>query len=263
MKTDYKKEFLNCLNSIDRSKRRYDIFKDFLTATTLAFQNSTRFIKDQKIEDDYKELIENRYTPEQIKKLAELLYITTMALTEKTQDFLGDIYMFGEFGNKHTGQFFTPYHIADFMSQITIYETYIEQHLKDKGYMTICDPCCGSGVFMIAASNVVMNMGYNPQQVLHIDGTDIDNVCCQMAYIQTALLGLSGTIHYGNSITKEMWDYYKTPMTDINYWRFLGTKPKKNGFTEIKIEKPIKQENERINENEKQEEAQQLTIKFM
>lgn len=263
MKTDYKKEFLKCLNSIDPSKRRYDVFKDFLTASTLSFQNATRFFKNQKIEDDYKQLIENRYKPEQIKKLAELLYITTMALTQETKDFLGDIYMFGEFGNKHTGQFFTPFHIADFMAQITIYETDIEQHLNDKGYMTICDPCCGSGVFMIAASKVVMNMGYNPQQVLKIDGTDIDIVCCQMAYIQTSLLGLSGTIHYGNSITMEMYDHYKTPMTDINYLRFLGTKPKKTDPMEIIVEKTTIQEDERINENDKQEEPKQLTIQFM
>jgi ribosomal protein L11 methylase PrmA len=135
--------------------------------------------------------------------------------------------------------------------------------LNDKGYMTICDPCCGSGVFMIAASKVVMNMGYNPQQVLKIDGTDIDIVCCQMAYIQTSLLGLSGTIHYGNSITMEMYDHYKTPMTDINYLRFLGTKPKKTDPMEIIVEKPTIQEKERINENDRQEEPKQLTIQFM
>jgi len=257
---DYQKEFLTCLNSIDHSKRRYDIFKDFLTATTISFQNAVLPNKNQELENEYKELIKTYKKPE---KLAELLYITVQALTQETTDFLGSIYMFGDFGNKHTGQFFTPFHIADFMAQITIYETDIEQHLNDKGYMTICDPCCGSGVFMIAASKVVMNMGYNPQQVLHIDGTDIDNVCCQMAYIQTSLLGLSGIIHYGNSITMEMYDHYKTPMTDINWLRFSCIKPQKIEPIEITFERPTKQENERTKGNDEQREPKQLTIKFM
>lgn len=258
---DYKKEFLKCLNSIDHSKRRYDVFKDFLTATILAFQNSTQFFKEQKIEDEYKKLIEDRYTPEQIKKLAELLYITIQALTQKTQDFLGDIYMFGDFGNKHTGQFFTPYHIADFMAQINIEKSNIEQHLNEKGYMTICDPCCGSGVFFLAASQTIMNMGYNPQQILHIDGTDIDNICCKMAYIQTSLLGLSGVIHWGNSITMEMWEHYKTPMSNINYIRFFNQKPQKTEQSEISIKKTTLEE--RTQEDYEQREPKQLTIKFM
>jgi len=262
MKTDYKKEFLKCLNSIDRSKRPYDVFKDFLTASTLAFQNATRYIKDQKIEDDYNELIESRYTQDKIKKLSELLYITTEALTQETRDFLGDIYMFGDFKNKSTGQFFTPYHIAEFMSEITIYESFIEEHLKEKSYITICDSCCGSGVFFIGAYQTIMKMGYNPQQVMHIDGTDIDKVCCQMAYIQTSLLGLSGIIHNGNTISLEMWEHYKTPMSNINEIRFFGMKPQKTYPQEITIHKPLMKERERINENDRQE-SKQITIKFM
>jgi hypothetical protein len=52
-------------------------------------------------------------------------------------------------------------------------------------------------------------------------------------------------------------------MTDINYLRFLGTKPKKTDPMEIIVEKPTIQEKERINENDRQEEPKQLTIQFM
>lgn len=262
---DYQKQFLSCLNSIDPSKRRYEVFKDFLTATTLAFQNSALFIKDQKIEDEYKKIIIDRYKPKQIKKLAQLLTITIEALTYKTQDFLGNIYMYENLQSKSNAQFFTPFHIADFMAQISIYESELEKQINNDGYMTICDPCCGSGVFMIAASKVIMDMGYNPQQVLHIDGTDIDNVCCQMAYIQTTLLGLSGYIHFGNTLTNEMWRHYKLPMTDINKFRFAVIKPQKTDPLEIKIPKLelLNNKEERINENDRQEEPRQLTIRFM
>ena len=117
---------------------------------------------------------------------------------------------------------------------------------------------------MIAASKVVMNMGYNPQQVLHIDGTDIDKVCCQMAYIQTSLLGLSGVIHYGNTITMQMWEHYKLPMTDINFFRFAGLSPQKSELFEtqkevIEVKKVEETEERRKNDNQKFE---QLSIKF-
>ena len=261
MKTDYKKEFLTCLNSIDHSKRRYDIFKDFLTATAISFQNAVSPNKNQELENEYKELIKTYKKPE---KLAELLHITVQALTQETTDFLGSIYMFGDFGNKHTGQFFTPFHIADFMAQITIYESDLKRKIETEGFMTVCDPCCGSGVFLIAASEVIKKMGYNPQQVLHIDGTDIDKVCCQMAYIQTSLLGLSGVIHYGNTITMQMWEHYKLPMTDINFFRFAGLSPQKSVLFEtqkevIEVKKVEETEERRKNDNQKFE---QLSIKF-
>lgn len=48
-------------------------------------------------------------------------------------------------------------------------------------------------------------------------GIDIDLKCCQMAYIQTSILGLSGAILHGNTITLEMWKTFITPLSYINH----------------------------------------------
>lgn len=215
--TDYKQEFMKCLQSIDRSKRSYDIFQDFLTVSTLAFRNVIE--KKEEFEKQYQEIIKRYENPN---KLAELLTITMCALEEKPQDFLGQIYMFGNFGNKGTGQFFTPYHISEFMADITIFETNPKQKIEEQGFISVCEPCCGSGGMIIAASESLKKQDINPQKYMWFQGVDIDNVCCKMAYIQTTLLGLSGEIVYGNTLTLETWDTYITPMSLItmNHLKF-------------------------------------------
>lgn len=79
---DYRKEFLKCLGSIDQSKRRYDIFKDFLELSTISFSGILN--KNDEDENRYKDIIQQYKHPE---KLSELLLITVMALTQKTQIF--------------------------------------------------------------------------------------------------------------------------------------------------------------------------------
>ena len=113
--TDYKKEFIKCLESIEYGRNNYDVFQDFLNLAALSFHNV--IAKDEKVEKEYLKIIKQYKNN---KKFSELLAITTMALEEKTQDFLGDIFMSAGFGNVRGGQFFTPYHLSKMMADITI-----------------------------------------------------------------------------------------------------------------------------------------------
>lgn len=209
MTKDYKKEFMNCLQSIEYGRNNYDVFQDFLTLAALSFHNV--IAKDEKVEKEYLDII-GRYKNK--KQFAELLVITTLALEEKPHDFLGDIFMSAGFGNVRGGQFFTPYHLSKMMSDITIGDNFKEQIEKD-GYVTLSEPCCGAGGMIIAASEVMKEKGFNPQTQMKFVGIDIDLKCCQMAYIQTSLLGLRGQIYHGNTISMEMWKKFITPMSII------------------------------------------------
>jgi len=209
MTKDYKKEFMNCLQSIEYGRNNYDVFQDFLTLASLSFHNV--IAKDEKVEKEYLDII-GRYKNK--KQFAELLVITTLALEEKPHDFLGDIFMSAGFGNVRGGQFFTPYHLSKMMSDITIGDNFKEQIEKD-GYVTLSEPCCGAGGMIIAASEVIKEKGFNPQTQMKFVGIDIDLKCCQMAYIQTSLLGLRGQIYHGNTISMEMWKKFITPMSII------------------------------------------------
>ena len=205
----YKKDFMKCLQSIEYGRNNYDVFQDFLTLASLSFHNV--IAKDEKVEKEYLDII-GRYKNK--KQFAELLVITTLALEEKPHDFLGDIFMSAGFGNVRGGQFFTPYHLSKMMSDITIGDNFKEQIEKD-GYVTLSEPCCGAGGMIIAASEVMKEKGFNPQTQMRFVGIDIDLKCCQMAYIQTSLLGLRGQIYHGNTISMEMWKKFITPMSII------------------------------------------------
>lgn len=205
----YKNDFMNCLQSIEYGRNNYDVFQDFLTLASLSFHNV--IAKDEKVEKEYLDII-GRYKNK--KQFAELLVITTLALEEKPHDFLGDIFMSAGFGNVRGGQFFTPYHLSKMMSDITIGDNFKEQIEKD-GYVTLSEPCCGAGGMIIAASEVMKEKGFNPQTQMKFVGIDIDLKCCQMAYIQTSLLGLRGQIYHGNTISMEMWKKFITPMSII------------------------------------------------
>ena len=205
----YKNDFMKCLQSIEYGRNNYDVFQDFLTLASLSFHNV--IAKDKKVEKEYLDII-GRYKNK--KQFAELLVITTLALEEKPHDFLGDIFMSAGFGNVRGGQFFTPYHLSKMMSEITIGNNFKEQIEKD-GYVTLSEPCCGAGGMIIAASEVMKEKGFNPQTQMRFTGIDIDLKCCQMAYIQTSLLGLRGQIYHGNTISMEMWKKFITPMSII------------------------------------------------
>ena len=208
--TDYIKEFTKLLQNIDYSKRPATVFQDFLTVSTISFANIV--YKSEELEKKYFEIIKEYKNPNM---LAELLTITALALEEKTQDFLGSIYMRENFANKGTAQVFTPFHISECMAQMTFGEN-LESEIKEKGFITVSDPCCGSGVMTIGMAEALKSKDYNPQKVMWFQGTDIDMTCCKMAYIQTSLLGLSGEIVYGNTLTLECWKRFITPMTLLN-----------------------------------------------
>lgn len=209
MTKDYKKEFMKCLESIEYGRNNYDVFQDFLSLAALSFHNV--IAKDEKVEKEYLDIID-KYKNK--KEFAELLVITALALEHRTQDFLGDIFMSAGFGNVRGGQFFTPYHLSKMMSKMTIGDNFKEQIEKD-GYFTLSEPCCGAGGMIIAASEVMLEKGFNPQTQMRFTGIDIDLKCCQMAYIQTSLLGLRGQIYHGNTISMEMWKRFITPMSII------------------------------------------------
>ena len=94
------------------------MFKDLLTLRTCAIITQP-FYRSDEIEQIYLETV-NRYTKEQADEFSKLLAFLIGALTEKHQDFLGQVYMQLNLGNSAKGQFFTPYHISQFMSEINL-----------------------------------------------------------------------------------------------------------------------------------------------
>ena len=129
-------------------------------------------------------------------------------------------------GNESGGQFFTPYHVAELMSAVTLDGCI--QDVNNKGYFTIHDSCCGAGVMLIASISesrkVLEKENLNYQNHILVTGQDIDFITALMCYIQISLLGVAGYVKVGNSLTEPMRDgddlnkYWFTPIYFSDVW---------------------------------------------
>lgn len=158
-----------------------------------------------------------QYNKQEQKLFPELAAYVVMALDENPeQDFLGSIFMELNLGNKSTSQFFTPYHICELMAKIT--EEDVASIVKEKGYITINDSCCGAGATLIAAVNEARKqlekVKLNFQNHVLVAAQDIDETVALMCYIQLSLLGVAAYIKVGNVFTEPM----STDDNGENYW---------------------------------------------
>lgn len=147
----------------------------------------------------------------------ELAAYVVMALEENPeQDFLGSIFMELNLGDKSNSQFFTPYHVCELMAKVT--EEDVAAVVKEKGYITINDFCCGAGATLIAAINEARKqlekVNLNFQNHVLVVAQDIDEIVALMCYIQLSLLGVAAYIKVGDVFTQPM----STDDNGENYW---------------------------------------------
>ena len=204
---DYLKEFMSKLQKLAYSKRISDVFRDFLILSSCALAQP--FYRSDELEQTYLDTV-NKYTKEQAEEFSQLLAFLISALTEKHQDFLGQVYMQLNIGSTAKGQFFTPYHISQFIAEINFAETEIK--LKEQEFITLSDPCCGSAGMIIAFAETMKNKGYNYQNQLFVEVIDIDEMCFMMAYVQLSLYGVPARVMLGDSLA---WKFSKVLYTPI------------------------------------------------
>lgn len=199
-KPDWKKEFCRIINSFSRSLSIWSIFNDFLLLTALSFANTVKTEKWNSREEKYLSIIHS-YQEKDQKLFPQLLGCLSLALIEnQEQDFLGEIYALLNLQAEQKGQYFTPYHIARLMSELT-YEDRSED-ITSKGFISINDSACGSGVLLLAFANTARGHGLNPQEEVLFVGQDIDRTAALMCYIQLSLLGLPAYVIVGDTLLK-------------------------------------------------------------
>lgn len=95
-------------------------------------------------------------------------------------------------------QFFTPYSISKMIAQMMLADS--AEVMKENGYISICDPCVGSGGMLVAAFNVLGDKGLNPQTDAWFEAQDISQDTALMCYVQMSLLGMAGRVIVGDSL---------------------------------------------------------------
>lgn len=203
---------------VNRSKLIADVFE----CGALAISNQVDFNNYDEREQRYLEIIKS-YSPSEQKLIVDI-FAKVFALLSSVvydngtfNDYLGDLFMRCNQGNKNAGQFFTPYHISKFMAKITLSD--IEN--PPQRILTICDPCCGGGGMAIAALDVLKN-DYNVNYAMDcfIECADVDIRCVHMTYLQLALAGVPAIVKHQNTLSKELWSVWKTPAFIFQYHRF-------------------------------------------
>lgn len=205
----------------------WSVFEDWLKVCAISISNSVDWNHREEREQQYLETI-NKYTPDEQKILVETFSELVVALErEHTKsgptDLLGKVFHSLELHNKYHGQFFTPFHICEFMGHVALGDggeagNAVSGALSQKGYVSVCEPCVGSGGMVLGFASAMYRekLNYCEQMVAYC--CDIDIKCVYMAYLQLSLYGIPAVIIHGNSLTLEEWSQWYTPVYMLRGW---------------------------------------------
>lgn len=215
---EIKKQIENAAYSVNTSKLISDIFE----CGALAIVNKVDFTKYDEREERYKQIM-NTYKPQERELIAEIFgkifaLLSSVVYDDGTfNDYLGELFMRCNQGEKRAGQFFTTYHVSRFMAEIAITDT----EIKNGEIYTINDCCCGGGGMLIAALDVLKNRyGMNYARDCFIDAGDIDERCVHMTYLQLSLAGVPAIVKHQDVFSRKLWGVWRTPAYMFQYLRF-------------------------------------------
>lgn len=218
---DIVKDIEKAAYCVDKHKFVSDLFE----CGAIAISNQVDFSQREKREERYLQIIKS-YNPDEQKSLSEIFgkvfaLLTSVVYDNGTfNDNLGELFMRCNLGNKTAGQFFTPYHLSEFMARTTMDETLIREKTADVGILTVNDPCCGGGGMLIAALDVLRHLGVNYARNCFIDCSDIDERCIHMTYLQLSLAGVPAIVKHQDTLTRKLWGVWYTPAYLFQYLRF-------------------------------------------
>lgn len=213
---DFESKFTALFKSIAPHYRRSEVFYDFITIIGLEFYLILYGVHaDETLKQRYQTAV-SHYTEEEKQALVRLSVILVQALEHKSYDFLGSVFMGLELGDRYKAQHFTPSHIAHAMAAMTLSDCHAL--IQRRGFLTLQEPTCGSGVMIIEAYNYLRKENINPQQQMWVQAKDLDFTAALMCYIQMTLLHIPGEVIIGNSLTNEVHFHLYTPAHILGNW---------------------------------------------
>lgn len=187
------------------------VFSDFCELATISLSQLP--LKNEQREARYLEILKG-YETEDATTFAQMMGMVVDGLEGEPCDFLGNAFQHLELSNHWHGQFFTPVPIAQMMAELSIDDALV----REREFVTVCDPACGAGVMLLAFAQALLKRGINPQQRLHITAQDVDPTAARMAFVQLALSGLPATVIIGNTLALEQREVWHTPWHHLGFW---------------------------------------------
>ncbi|MGN0483850.1 MAG: N-6 DNA methylase [Lachnospiraceae bacterium] len=195
-----KSEIINAIEKLSGKYAPYQVFRDWIELSALSLYNSSCMLHDELWKEREERYINTakKYTKEEINDIVSMNGMLTLLMDAEIRDWLGEIYMESGCGNKGTGQFFTPWHISRMTAQIQL----STQEISENSIITLNEPSTGGGGMMIAAVDILLEMGINPQKVLRVVAQDLDWIGVYMTYIQLSILGIDAIVVQGDTIAE-------------------------------------------------------------
>ncbi len=217
------KEIVKLIDSACAMHDKDRFISDLFCCMAVSISNLVDLYQKPEREEQYLQIIK-RYNKKEQQAMSEICGKLFMLLSSVVydngafNDYLGEIFMGYCLGNKHMGQFFTPYHVSKLCAKLSI-------GTPNKTYgkiLTINDPCCGSGGMMLAGLDVLKNdFDINYAMDCFVECSDIDLRCVHMAYLQLSLAGVPAIIKHEDSLTKQLYSVWRTPAFVMQYPRFM------------------------------------------
>jgi type I restriction-modification system DNA methylase subunit len=217
------KELIKNITHLSARHGLWNVFSDFIEVAAIAISNSVDQNNFAPREAAYMNTIQ-KYNPDEQQLFPQMFAQLVAALETEVAargpaDLLGTIYHELELHNERAGQFFTPDNICEMMANLSFCE-HNGVAIKEKGYLTVSEPACGSGAMILAFARVMAQQGYNYCSLLVVTAQDIDLRCVQMCYLQLSLCGIPAVVIHGNTLTLEEWSRWYTPVYIWNGWLF-------------------------------------------
>jgi len=215
MRNPHKDNIVKMLEGLCHCHSPWTVFSDFVELYAISISNPVDKRQFDVREERYLATIK-RYTPDEQQKFPQMFAELVLALEREATDILGVIFHELNLHNHYKGQFFTPQHMCDFMAAMTIDR--IDDEVAERGYISLSEPACGSGVMILGAIRTMAKKGLNYQRQLFVEACDIDLKCVHMTYVQLALCGVPAVVLHGNTLTQEVWSHWHTPMYVLDGW---------------------------------------------
>lgn len=204
---DYTREIIKKIDSMSGSKSSFQVFSDWVKCAALSIAQSIYY--SEKREKQFLETI-SEYPKDEFSKMSGMLAET---LEDKFCDVLGNLFMMSGWGNKNTGQFFTPYSLSLACAN---FQDYSKEDIVEMN-----EPSAGAGGMVIAVAQTMKEQGGNYQKKLRVIAQDLDWSALYMCYIQLSLLGIDAKCVQGDTLENKKIEnlgenVFLTPMYLLN-----------------------------------------------
>lgn len=204
---NYTKEIIKTIDRMSGSKSSFQVFCDWIKCTALSIAQSV--YHSEKREQQFLEIIKE-YPQDEFTKMTGML---TETFESEFGDVLGNLFMMSGWGNKNTGQFFTPYSLSVVCAST--------QKYSDTEILKMNEPSAGAGGMIIAVAQSMKEQGINYQKNLRVVAQDLDWNAFYMCYIQLSLFGIDAKCVQGDTLENKSFNNFDenvflTPMYMIN-----------------------------------------------